>query len=598
MTTYAVPSLMPQNSVDTSNINTGVNMFTIVFDSQLITDGTVFQVEYWINHPSTPMESVMNGFIPIENPNCLQTTGIINQTIIGIPVPQGFDGVYNPENPLDVKVRVYAGSNSTGQILVTPFSLPVSIHNPPTQPIINNAYLIASDYDPYYYNNDQIIVQLNNEPSYDESEIKFIVAYYYIDNTSSEPRWEISDLTSWQRYTLNSETIIQLDQVTLPEQVSYGDVVNVAVHAVYKYGSSPNFYYAVSEISNTEQTEPGAPGSPSLKPIKIPDDYLVYSDNEQTVVLNWLQPSTATIPGFIVDNYQINCKANDVEQASITVSGDTTEYNYDVSSFSCDTTFVFSITAIYADSGLETTSNEESVNYFEKAENPLMIGNTVSPWANAATDPYHGYDIAVVWRWNTYTLSNGCGDPIKFQIDIYNDEDPENPVYTDYYESNPLFPQGGVNNYIKYLQNVPTTPSGTVKVSLVTEDTNGQGGVPGIPLEGSYSADELPIIYDVEPSVITPSTTQLTFKVATNSALDAIARFIYFDTTPLTLTFNTADSDPYNNYSVTQETNPVTGDFIYNFTFDQTFFTPSSTIPNNLVITVSNNYGIGYRAVL
>jgi hypothetical protein len=289
--------------------------------------------------------------------------------------------------------------------------------------------------------------------------------------------------------------------------------------------------------------------------------------------LQWIPPSNSVIPNFEIAAYRIN--VNDGYTVDINVSGNVTNYTFDSSSFSCGTTLTFSVEAIYT-AGYQEMSNDESVNIFQYASAPNLVNVA---WATPGETGPNTIDLAMTWQ---NPSSNGCGTPTQFIIQVLDSSGSVVSTTIQPYDESTI-------TYSLYLDNITSSQTGSVSVALETLDTNGQGLLAGAAGTAVYITSELPIFKN-----ILQTGTQLSFDVVSNTLLDKIGRFIYFTTRQETQELSTVPGVAYD-YEVTLST-LSNGDFIYNFVFQQYYFT-GATIPANLCITVSNNYGIGFGLV-
>ena len=117
--------LTPIATVDTSTSDSGVTMYSLVFENTMLTNANIIQFEYWVAFAASPLTPVIHGFLPLEN--AVTTQGISNQITIAIP---SVNNVFDPVGSLQAKVRVYFGQTaSNGQIVVSNWSNTCPVHN-------------------------------------------------------------------------------------------------------------------------------------------------------------------------------------------------------------------------------------------------------------------------------------------------------------------------------------------------------------------------------------------------------------------------------------------------------------------------------------
>jgi hypothetical protein len=581
-------SLTPIGTVDTTSATTGAFLLNCFVNSTFLSNGNLLQFEYIVapydsSDPDkfyTPDE-ITQGFIAIENAGNAGNQGISNQFTISVP-SIGYDTTAS----LAVKVRVYKGETSTGSnpaIIASEWSEQVIVYNPPIKPVITNAYLVRGDVEPYYSTQDYLYVQLEvpSENGYGD-DIDFVVSYYYKDQ-NNDTKWVVVNVDEWDVYTLGTTQIIGLNPIPLPDDldVSWTGVLYVAVNAVYPYQIGSLYYYAVSEISETELATEADYSPAVLNPIVIPTDYLVYTTGAQTINLSWTQAASTIIPNFAVSSYEIIVNDGTTTTTIGTVGSDVLSYTVDISSYAeCGTTLTFSINTVF-ETGGEMISNTESVNIFKKSDAPMAL---IVNWATPGDiDGTVDFRITLVPPEDT-----GCGTPVKFVLTL------NDTVLT----SDEVTYDPAKTAYIISLNDMSASSSGTISCVLYTRDTNETTStgeyelIAGASISASYQSSELPIIID-----IVRSDEELTFLVVSQTQLDKVARIIYVqvvDQVFATLAYNT--DSPVETYDYTVEggttPDPDTGDYVYEMTFFPSFF-PGNSIPAHFVLAASNDGGIG-----
>jgi len=326
----------------------------------------------------------------------------------------------------------------------------------------------------------------------------------------------------------------------------------------YRAGQSVQTSYIVSEL------------------VLSPVSYLVYTDRSQNMVLTWSNP-TSTNPGWSVNTYNIYLD-NDILD---NVDGSSNTYTYSAANQPCGTTLTFYIVANLVNSNTGTnftlTSNSESINIFKYSMAPESV---IVNWASA-NENQSIIDLAVSY---TFPLSynTGCGEIINWVVNVTNSE---GQVLS---TKNVIF-NLGVPDYLIYIYDVQYVENGKVVVFMQTRDTN-NGGVTrdGVSNEGSFISSNLPIITDIllDSPYYGPYGSQLLrFKVLSQSALSQVARFLWS---------RISDSEIIRDqiqFITDDDVTIINGLFQYNFVFSSGFF-GLPTIPNNLVIAVSNDVGI------
>lgn len=588
-------TLTPIGAVDTSSASSGVSMFTLNFDSTIITAGNIIQFEYWINAVSAPQPALANGFIPLED--AVTTQGISNQCTIAIPSQ---NNVYNPTSAQEVMVRVYVGSPTSAEILVSEWSNTCPLHNPPAQTGTPVAYIVRGEEPPTYYYGDELYVQIPDNTSYTVGEIEFVVSYSYKDQSGAY-QWVVSQPQNWTRHTFSNLSVnrIVVNPIQLPSDVFHGSPIYVAVNAVFNYSwsippASPSIYYSVSEISDTVKATDGEIQPPTLETIDIPDNYLVYSTpSSQEVVLNWLPPASSSIPNFSVASYEVVVSVG--SSVIDTISGilpSTLTYTYSIPEglYNASTVSQLSFVVVaYFTNGANLPSDPQTVNTFRYA---TAVQNLIVDWANSGSNTGE-IDLALTFN---NPVDNGLGAVVNFVVNVVNDAvvvATKNVSYV-----------AGAMPYVVYFDNISATLTGSVQVYMVNTDTNAQtvGGtyaeLAGASASANYVADDLPILvsHTNDGSVISANwvTHTLADRVGTietwNPDTEEIESQQYL-TIP-----GTYPPTGYPEVIVTRQVNPVTNDFEYNIQIFASFFSHPSRM-GSAGMNMANSSGIGFGLI-
>lgn len=584
--TLSAPTLTPIASVDTSSASNGVCMFSLYFDPVDLSNNNVIQFEYRIYDPLAPLPPNDTGFLPLEN--AVSSQGIMNQYSISIP---SNSNDYNPASVLEVALRVYFGSSTSAAINVTEWSNACPLHNAPPQPTNPVAYIVPGEVGTYYYD-DMLYVQIADDQAYIHDDIKFIVSFSYKDQTNTY-KWYVSDLLDWTRHTFSNTSynaiLIDPVQLTGDTDLYTGTTMYVAVNAVYSYTYNSKTYHTVSEISDTVEATVASIGAPTLDPIVIPTDYAIYNSvsPSQTITLNWAPPSSSLIPVFTVASYTITVVYGGTTTYTVeNLAADTLTYDYVVESAYLppdtltSTELSFTVTAVFGSGALET-SNAETVNTFEPASEPRDL---IVNWASIEDDG--DVDFSVSFK-NPITV--GYGTPDHFVLSVYDASGSVVATQNEPYVANNLL------TYTMFLNSITTTTTGSVRVHLVTTDTNETtatglyADIDGANATANYVASSVPIILNVNKTV-----SNLTFDVISQVALARVARFDIWDSGVseiVTLPFFTNTGDYYYDVIIS---NTLNNNYLYRFDFQAGYF--NGSIPNYITINCANSTGIGSSA--
>lgn len=465
----SIPTLTYVGSIDLSN-SFGSTQYNIFFDPDITTYGNVLMFEYKLQDSdviSPDPDTVTLGFVDTENAN--QTMGISNQWLISIP---SLSDIYSPTPTKTIQVRVIYGVFGEADILTTPWSNALNVHNPPPQPVINLALFTT----PNVGDPNDLYVILQNNPDIDYDAVKFIIAYYY-QNQANETVWDISNLLDSTPVTYLAQSCRLLSINNFGTVNSDSTIVYTSVYCVYPFtdtvDGTTNNYYSVSHISSTYNA-----GSADLlnAPTITSINYQVYDiPSSQNMVINWNPPDPSILPIYTVENYILEYSTNGTDWTVIDneIPADQTSYTFDVSSFDCGTTLSYRVKATEVNGSVSDYSNIESENIFKYALVPedLTITNIV----------VNG-DNTVNMTVNFNNPSNiGCGSPLTAYFSILVDETQQTTVN---YNSSPI----GTPNYSVELTNLIVSSSGTVEVYLNTQDTNSANFLAGASVSTPYAA--------------------------------------------------------------------------------------------------------------
>jgi hypothetical protein len=564
-------TLTPIAAVDISTTPSGVNMFSLLFPAEALDNGNVIQYEYWLYATSdTAKKHVAGGFIALED--TVSNSGIINQANIAIP---STSNAYDPE--LSVQIRVFVGSTIESSIQVTEWSNGCPVYNPPEKPVISSAFIYRGEYSTYLYA-DVLYVILNTNASYDLNKIKFIVSYYYV-NESGDNTWIVSAPLAGQEQGLH--TIIT--PIVLADDVSTSEILYVAINAVYQYAYETLLYYTVSEISATEEASNEVYLPPTLDPIAHAD-YLVYSSpSVQTINLSWRAPDSVLFLPY--ESYTLNVSVGGIIIDTVPdISRDDTTYQYSIlpqyyAADSASVTLTFTLTAIYSN-GTGEVSNDESINTFTYASAPTAV---VVAWAVPVEGDATKADILFSFK---NPSSNGQGTAPVFYYTIYN------TAGTVLYPGGPISYVSGVHTYEEYVNNINVSgDEGYVVVHMKTTDTNPNPS--GFRQDGEYSSPAYYTITTV-PFIQTISydaeTTTLSFEVISSVLLSGSGSIIYrtdISSGLSSLTYVTLAGD---------RSTLTNGVYKYNFSINIGSITTDP--PIEIGITAANTAGIGFASFL
>ena len=448
-----IPTLSYIGAVDITSAQFGSTMYGVICDPNIVSLGNVLMFEYKlieenVNVPSP--ENVNLGFVSIEN---AVNSGISNKWTISIP---SLDDRYDPTSKVKISIRLYVGLTGSAEVGVTEWSAQLNVHNPPSQPLIVNAY-----YDKPSIDNDDLFIFLNEDPNINYNVVKFVAAYYYQDNSEttvwgvSVPLQAVLVTTPGKYESKYMIHVAEFGTVSLITQKIYA-----AVYAVYEFNDDANKFYSVSHISNTFHTnlasEYAAPEVTSI-------GYSVYNDPDtQIMTVNWNEPDNARIPTYNVNYYRLYLSIDNVDWTSVTnnIPNDTFSYDVNVASYNCNTTLYFRVDAVSNFGTISPPSQStinSQLNIYKIANQPLNIEISNMSYINESGL----VTMNINFDKPTY---NGCGDPIKFAVIVNGSDDVSLTSYVDYVDT--------IDSYTLYFSSNNVTQSGNVEVYLITTDTN------------------------------------------------------------------------------------------------------------------------------
>jgi len=477
--TVPIPVLnyLGASDISASAGNFGSTMYTILFDQTYVLNGRLLMFEYKLQQQSTATipEFVQLGYIDIQN---AMQSGLFNQWQIPVAAK---DNQHNPTIPMTIQVRVYSGVTGSSDIVVSPWSNSLNVHNPPVASIISSAFYDPSSVNPDtgVSNSDDLYVFLNASiNTYNYTEIKFILAYYYKD-TAGDTVWKVSDLLTAVNATISGISYKMLLEPNFGKvSTSTGNKkIYVAVYAVYPFEYEGAKHYSVSYISNTVTAEPAAN---SNKPTITEIDYFIYNtDKEQIMDVKWTAPANSAIAPYIVDHYELQVSTNGTTWNFVSggedISSTILNLEVDVSNrtiYSCGKTVSFRVRAVSTYGAISEWSNVDNkkIFYYAQAPTALVITNATSS---------EGEGVSMTLTFNA-PEDLGCGEPNQFVIVITDSEGTVEYRYLDYDSSNVS------GEYTIDMTNLDLAQSGLVNVYLQTFDTNNTTAV----MDGALSEDK------------------------------------------------------------------------------------------------------------
>jgi predicted small secreted protein len=452
-------------SVDVQSATTGSTLYNIVFDPNLCLLGNILMFEYKIQsfdvEPVIPdPTSIFLGYVNIEH--AIFNSGIANQWTISVPSQ---NNEYNSANKQEISVRVYSGLTGSTEIVVTSWSNSLEIHVSPAQPVLVSAYFADS-----VYSEDDLWINMRSDVNYNYTDINFIVAYYF-QNETNETIWAVSNPLLATNIQYGGNNLQQLSVPNIGNINSYATdkAVYVAVYAVYSFKYDYRMYYSVSEVSSTIKALPaGDFNNPKITTIT----YGVYSINSpafrgpQIMTVEWLAPENTSIPSssFVVLRYVLQISTDLTSWTNVddnitpgTESG-LTSYNVDVSTYLCGDTISFRVYAITGNDVESSFSNVKSMNKFISSDEPTsfsVIDSSIDVNENISK---------IKLSFNNPT-DIGCGVGKQFVIKFTDRDGNFDTKYVDY--------TAGTSAYEKEFADLYLSSEGIIEVYLETYDTNG-----------------------------------------------------------------------------------------------------------------------------
>jgi len=290
----AEPVLNYVGVLDTSNAASGIAEFKITFDVSI--NALMFEYKYQpVGEDIVSPTTFISGFIyPDAVEPAQNSTGLTSSYILPLPVPEDYCGCTD----YNVSVRVYcvSGLFSSGTSY-TPWSNSLQLIRPPSQPLILEAFYDAGD---YQYNDTYIYLDLDpSNVDLTDFSVKYIASYYYVKRTESTTTWETTALLS-----LDASGGVQLPRLTI---LAKGDVsttypeIYIAINKVLPFVNDTITYYSLSEISNTVTATQAEIVPPTMVSVTYEENTIA----DQKMVVVWVPPATAFVPGFEVDYYTL-----------------------------------------------------------------------------------------------------------------------------------------------------------------------------------------------------------------------------------------------------------------------------------------------------
>lgn len=498
--TFTAPILTYVGSVDTTsagdvNDDFGTNQFIISIDPSMSDLGSLLMFEYKLQDAGTTTDpsNVTLGYINMDAGTSFQI-GNASEYQVGVPAEDNL--TYNLTR--EIQIRAYTGLLGMTDIVVSPWSNLLVVHNPPTQPVIEVSY-----YDVDAVGGaDDLFVVLN--PTSNEfinwANTQFVVAFYYLDQNSSDTVWQVSEPVNAEDVTYDGNTNWKLLRVesfgvvstTVPE-------VYVSVYAINSFqDSDENTFYSVSRISSTVYAGPAADYS---APILTNIAYQVYEDpnldypGDQDMDISWLPPQNSILPTFFVDYYILEY-VTDLSGTWTVIADDisanvlTYTFNPWNNGIECGNTVYYRVRAISTLGTSSPYSNVLSKNIFAYASAPQNLSITNSSFVDGLVSFDVNFEAPVEF---------GCGntESSTFIVNILNViEGVDTIVYTQTVAYDPE-----TTTYTINIVDLAIEQIGFVDVYMKTQDTNTPFAyVGGETASAGYvgiSIAQAPIVYQV-----------------------------------------------------------------------------------------------------
>jgi hypothetical protein len=456
------PTLSYVGAVDISSENQGKTLYNILFDSTLNTLANVLMFEYKLQAADVEhatKDNVEFGYVEHSNFH----SGIVNQWQISIP---SRNNVYNPNVEMTIQVRVYAGVLNSSNVVVTEWSNPLNVHNPPNQPKFFDDTEPSAIYDIGYGSNlDDLYVFLDPDDEIDYSEVKYLVAYYFT-NDSDVTVWDVSEQLTAQDILIDGAFNAKMLKVPNFGKVSSSlQVVYVSVYAVYKFVSNDNSFYSVSEVTSINEAQTASYFSQPNLPSNAITYHIYDSEPEQEMTIQWTAPINTYLPIYNISRYVLEMTTDEPTSVDATwnVIDDNitnTYYNYStpINNYPCGTTLSFRVLGIDENDNISPYSVVQSINMFKYASAPQNLSVTETSVSN-------GINMRVQFD---APNDNGCGEGYRYIVKVDGVS-----IHSLGYGEEISY---GNSSYDILLTNLNVANSGIVEVFLETYNTNNSHG--------------------------------------------------------------------------------------------------------------------------
>ena len=489
------PTLSYVSSADVSSVvNDGLTKYEILFDASLVALGNLIMFEYKFQDVGASSPNLANtsfGFISVED--AIQS-GIENQYVIAVPAEANtLDGLATRT----IQVRVYFGVTSVANnVVVTPWSNELNVHNPPVTPVLYSAPGFAGAYYDPDFTTDRLYVYLDPiTNTYDYTEIKFVVCYFFQDSGNATV-WSVSEPLQAFDASFGTASVKLITVPNIGTVSTASPFVYVSIHAVYDWQYSSNNYYAVSYMSN-EVTAPSA--SSDTDPNITSVVYNVYTGSvavpgDQTMTVTWEPPGNSGLPFFQVSTYTLyySIDGSSGFYPYVTVDGNILSATVNVGTgldglnLDCGQNIRYRVDALTVQSNVEPSPVSDPTNIFKYAQavTDLTITNTT----------YNGLVGMTVNFTGLSDITKGCGAGVSYVVSIDGD--------TSFTPTSGSLTYFADQNYSLTYTGLSVQQTGDVVVWLLTNNTNASPASPlaGVTATTSYIANNLvldPVVYDV-----------------------------------------------------------------------------------------------------
>lgn len=485
-----------QSSFDVTSVGDGRQSYSLTFPPEWIADAKIVMIEYCLTTTGATFPTNDNTrFDYVANSDVTQT-GIANQLNVAVDSTRTARDSTAIET---IKLRLYFGSLLGPDVSVSEWSNELNVYPPPTTPTIFVTDISGGSFSGAYYEvgetSDTLYVLMKEEENdFDYSQIRFIVCYFFQDETNTTV-WAVSDRLPATPATLGNSPFRLLTVSDIGRVSDITQTINVSIHAVYDWvGEDEQTYHAVSYISNEVNAIPASnDNTPDITSVvyNVYDSFDVSPSvpGDQTITVTWVPPGNSVLPVYTVSYYKLYYSLGTTLYTLYANNIPSTTLEYDVNigstglNLTCGQAITFRVDAITTQGDTEPSAvSSPAVNVFKYSQ--AVTGLNLTNVSYDSEGETVSFTVNFTGVSSTGSPNKGCGAGLAYVIEI------NGSIYSP--SAGDLTYNSGQTYAISY-SNLNITQTGNIAVYLTTTNTNPSPPSPlaGLTAEIPYIANPL-----------------------------------------------------------------------------------------------------------